>query len=63
MVSAFLKLPTRTAAIPPNSFTNVIWQDIATWISKKPNQLPSGADKRAQEILTKLTLDPSDALD
>ncbi len=40
-----------------------VWQDIATWISKKPNQLPSGADKRAQEILTKLTLDPSDALD
>ncbi len=40
-----------------------VWEDIATWINKKPNQIPSGADKRAQEILTRRTLETSDALD
>jgi len=40
-----------------------VWQDIAAWISKKPNQLPSGGDKRAQEILTKLTLETSEEVD
>jgi alpha-beta hydrolase superfamily lysophospholipase len=32
------------------------WKDIATWIINKPEKLPSGADIRAQQILTELNL-------
>jgi alpha-beta hydrolase superfamily lysophospholipase len=30
------------------------WKDIAAWISNKPEELPSGADKRAREVLAGL---------
>ena len=32
------------------------WKDIAAWIINKPDNLPSGADKRAQQVLTALFL-------
>ena len=32
----------------------VTWKDIAAWISSKPEKLPSGADKRAREVIAGL---------
>jgi alpha-beta hydrolase superfamily lysophospholipase len=32
------------------------WKDIAAWISNKPQQLPSGADHRAQQILAQASI-------
>lgn len=55
----------KTVAIYPNGHhlllrdlkAETTWQDIAAWIGHQSDQLPSGADKHANEILTKLKHD------
>jgi len=55
----------KTVAIYPNGHhlllrdlkAETTWQDIATWIAHQSDKLPSGADKHANEILTKLKHD------
>ena len=39
------------------------WNDIAIWIKNKPENLPSGADNRARQVLTGLHAQPDDADD
>jgi len=36
------------------------WKDIAAWINHKPEELPSGADYRAQQVLAGLLDDADD---
>ena len=36
------------------------WKDIAAWINHKPDNLPSGADNRARQVLAELSAPPED---